>query len=256
VITPSVSDGPVPWRIVLVETSHPGNIGAAARAMKTMALDSLYLVRPKKFPHADATAMASGADDLLTQAHRVESLEEAVADCGLVLGTSARLRTLRWPQMGPRQAAERAVQESDQHPVALVFGRERTGLTNEELALCHALVHVPANPHYSSLNLAMSVQILSYELMRARQVESTDRSGREAELRTGSDDLARSEEMEYFYTHLRQVMIDTGFLDPQVPKHLMRRLRRLFGRARVERQELNILRGILAAVDKYGDKSN
>lgn len=238
-------------RIVLVETSHPGNIGAAARAMKTMQLDSLYLVNPRRFPDEDATAMASGADDLLNNAQVTDTLAEAVADCGLVLGASARLRTLRWPQMGPREAGERVLAESKTHPVAMVFGHERTGLTNQELALCHALVHIPANPEFSSLNLAMSVQLLCYELMRARLVEEIDDKHDEE---TTVSNTATAAEMEYFYEHLEQVMIDTQFLDPAMPKHLMRRLRRLFGRARPDRQEVNILRGILAAVDNYGTK--
>ncbi len=238
----------LPVRVVLVGTSHPGNIGAVARAMKTMHLSTLRLVTPKVFPHADATAMASGADDLLARAVVCGTLEEAVADCGLILGASARLRSLQWPQMEPREAAAKAVTEAQTHPVALVFGRERTGLTNEELALCHALVHIPANPEYSSLNLAMSVQVMTYELLMSSRAPV-------AESETVNQDHATAEEMNYFYTHLQQVMIDTGFLDPAAPKHLMKRLRRLFGRARPDRQELNILRGILTAVDKHGNKS-
>lgn len=237
----------LPVRVVLVGTSHPGNIGAVARAMKTMYLSDLRLVMPKRFPDAEAIAMASGADDLLARAVICETLEEAVADCGLVLGASARLRTLRWPQMDPREAASRTLTEAREHPVALVFGRERTGLTNEELARCHALVHIPSNPDYSSLNLAMSVQVLCYELVMSGR--SPDEEKREEEVR----EYATSEEMSYFYTHLEQVMINAGFLDPASPKYLMTRLRRLFGRARPDKQEVNILRGILAAVDKNGD---
>jgi tRNA (cytidine32/uridine32-2'-O)-methyltransferase len=237
----------LPVRVVLVGTTHPGNIGAVARAMKTMHLSTLRLVTPKVFPHADATAMASGADDLLAEAALCGTLEEAVADCGLILGASARLRSLRWPQMDPREAAGRALGEARSHPVALVFGRERTGLTNEELSLCHALVHIPANPDFSSLNLAMAVQVLCYELlMSTKQPETV--------AETVNQDHATAEEMNYFYTHLQQVMIDTGFLNPEAPKHLMKRLRRLFGRARPDRQELNILRGILTAVDKHGNQ--
>lgn len=235
----------LPLRIVLVETSHPGNIGAVARAMKTMSLATLRLVTPKSFPHKDATAMASGADDLLDRAVVCDTLEDAVADCGLVLGASARLRSLRWPQMNPREAADRALAEVVHHPVALVFGRERTGLTNDELALCHALVHIPANPEYSSLNLAMAVQVLCYELNMGRQPRDSDQQDE-------APDYATAQEMNFFYTHLEQVMIDTGFLDPAAPRHLMKRLRRLYGRARPDKQELNILRGILSAVDDYG----
>lgn len=232
-----------PIRIVLVGTSHPGNIGAVARAMKTMRLSALRLVTPKVFPHADATAMASGADDLLARAEVFDRLSDAIADCGLVLGASARLRSLRWPQMEPPEAAQRALEESAQHPVAFVFGRERTGLTNDELALCHGLVHIPANPEYSSLNLAMSVQVMSYELLMTSRAALPLREN-------ATREVATAEEMDYFYSHLEQVMIDSGFLDPAAPKHLMKRLRRLYGRARPDRQELNILRGILSAVEK------
>lgn len=242
----SVELSDLPLHIVLVGTSHPGNIGAVARAMKTMCVGSLRLVSPKVFPHADATAMASGADDLLSRAVQYPTLEDAVADCGLVLGASARLRSLKWPQMNPREAAERALSESAHHAVALVFGRERTGLTNEELALCHALVHIPANPEYSSLNLAMAVQVLTYELHMATQ--STGAHTPDGDL----PDYATAEEMNFFYDHLEQVMVSTGFLDPSAPRHLMKRLRRLYGRARPDKQELNILRGILSAVDDYG----
>jgi len=238
----------LPVRIVLVGTSHPGNIGAVARAMKTMHVSTLRLVTPKLFPHAEATAMASGADDLLAQATVCATLEEAVADCGLILGASARLRSLRLPQMEPREAAGSALVEAHKHPVAFVFGRERTGLTNEELSLCHTLVHIPANPEYSSLNLAMSVQVMCYELLMS------SRGPTDVTVVEEASEYATAEEMNYFYTHLQQVMIDTGFLDPAAPKHLMKRLRRLFGRARPDKQELNILRGILSAVNEYGDK--
>lgn len=242
-----------PVRVVLVETSHPGNIGAVARAMKTMQLDDLHLVNPKLFPHAEATAMASGADDLLMRAKVWGTLEEAVADCGFCLGASARLRSLTWPVVNPKEAAERILSESERHPVALVFGRERTGLTNEELSLCHELVHIPSNPDYSSLNLAMAVQVLSYELFMSSA--SGVAIAANAVDETGADGvLATSEEMNYFYQHLQQVMIDTGFLDPAAPRHLMRRLRRLFGRARPDTSELNILRGILTAINKHGTK--
>ncbi len=238
----------LPVHIVLVRTSHPGNIGAVARAMKTMHLSSLRLVQPRMFPHADATAMASGSDDVLAKALICETLEEAVADCGLILGASARLRSLRWPQMGPREGAASALSEAREHPVALVFGHERTGLTNEELSLCHALINIPANPDYSSLNLAMAVQVMCYELLMfslGPDSEPIDEQKR---------DLATAQEMNYFYTHLEQVMIDTGFLDPVAPRRLMKRLRRLFGRARPDKQELNILRGILSSFDLYGSK--
>ena len=233
----------LPIRIVLVGTTHPGNIGASARAMKTMGLSQLYLVDPRHFPHADATAMASGADDLLANATVTATLEEAIADCGYCLGASARMRSLPWPVELPAQAARKARAEAQQHPVALIFGRERTGLTNDELALCHCLVNIPANPDYQSLNLAMAVQVLCYELLMSTTPELSEF--------TEGERVATSIEMEHFYTHLQQVMIDTDFLDPSAPKHLMRRLRRLFGRARPNINELNILRGILKAVEPH-----
>ncbi|MFK8030730.1 MAG: tRNA (cytosine(32)/uridine(32)-2'-O)-methyltransferase TrmJ [Gammaproteobacteria bacterium] len=237
----------LPIRVVLVGTSHPGNIGAVARAMKTMHLTDLRLVTPRMFPHAESTAMASGADDVLADARVCDTLEEAVADCGLVLGASARLRSLRWPQMDPRESAAKTLFEAREHPVALVFGRERTGLTNDELARCHALVCIPSNPDYGSLNLAMSVQVLCYELIMSSRNPAEEPA---QEVR----ERATNEEMDYFYTHLERVMINTGFLDPAAPRRLMSRLRRLFGRARPDHQEVNILRGILAAVENYGDK--
>lgn len=234
-------------RIVLVETSHPGNIGAAARAMKTMGLRSLWLVRPAQFPHADATARASGADDVLAEARVCASLSEALAGCRLVAGASARQRRLAWPEAGPREAAPRLVAEADEGPVALVFGRESSGLTNDELAHCHLLVHIPANPDYSSLNLAAAVQVLSYELAIATSRGALPQVAADAEqpVPVGADQMAR------FYEHLERVLIELEFLDPQHPKHLMRRLKRLFNRARPDETEMNVLRGILTAVQRH-----
>ena len=151
-------------RIVLVHTSHPGNIGATARAMKNMRLEQLVLVQPAQFPSAEATARASGADDLLARARCCATLDEAVADCALVIGASARLRSVRWQEFDPRACAQEVLQASAHAPVALVFGREQSGLTNEELERCHALVHIPSNPEYASLNLAQAVQVLAYEV--------------------------------------------------------------------------------------------
>ena len=231
-------------RIVLVQTSHPGNIGAAARAMKNMCLEQLVLVQPAQFPSAEATARASGADDLLARARCCDSLGEAVADCGFVIGASARLRSLPWPELDPRACAERALTESADAPVALVFGREQSGLTNEELERCHALVHIPSNPDYSSLNLAQAVQVITYELHMAHLAGQWTGSPPEFPPCTG-------EAMERFYMHLEQTLIELEFLDPAKPGQLMRRLRRLFQRARPDTNEMNILRGILgAAQDK------
>ncbi|MGD8378544.1 MAG: tRNA (cytosine(32)/uridine(32)-2'-O)-methyltransferase TrmJ [Gammaproteobacteria bacterium] len=226
-------------RIVLVGTSHPGNIGAAARAMKTMGLSRLILVAPDRFPDPEAVALASGAEDVLRDARQVETLDQALIGCRWVAGASARQRRLSWPELDPRECAERARQEAVAGDVALVFGRERTGLTNEELDLCHHLVHIPANPEYSSLNLAAAVQVLSYELrMAGRPAAATD-----------EHEPAPSEELERFFAHLETVLVRMEFLDPDNPRHLMRRLRRLYHRARPDRNEINILRGILTAVE-------
>ena len=227
-------------RIVLVEPSHPGNIGAAARAMKTMCLDALVLVRPARFPDAEANARASGALDVLRQARVVDTLDGALQGCALVAGTSARRRDLGPPAITPRACAAKLCETPPDIDVALLFGRERTGLTNEELERCHFLVHIPANPEYSSLNLAAAVQILAYELLLART--STPAA-------TDGDALPASvEEMEGLYTHLESAAIASGFLDPQQPKHLMRRLRHLYNRAQPDRTEINILRGLLTAL--------
>lgn len=230
-------------RVVLIETSHPGNIGAAARAMKVMGLSRLYLVRPQQFPCAEATARASGADDLLTRAVVCDSLDEALTGCSLVLGASARLRSLSWPLSDARSAAQRAAAAAVAgQEVALVFGREHSGLSNDELQRCHFLLHIPANPDYSSLNLAAAVQVVSYELRMALlggEPPAPD-----------AGDYASADELESFYTHLEQTLIAVGFLDPANPRQVMARLRRLYNRARTERVELNILRGILTETQK------
>jgi TrmH family RNA methyltransferase len=228
-------------RIVLINTTHPGNIGAAARAMKTMGLSSLHLVTPKIFPNAEATAMASGADDLLQTAVVHDSLDSALEGCALVLGTSARLRSLPMPLLDARAASERAIAESAGHEVAILFGRESYGLTNEEMQRCQFLVNIPANPAYSSLNLAQAVQILGYEL----RVAAMGGAGvAQAPLDWEPVDAVQ---MERFFEHLEQTLLDLRFLNPNQPKRLMMRLRRLFNRARPDQNEINILRGILKA---------
>lgn len=228
-------------RVVLINTTHPGNIGATARAMKVMGLKQLHLVTPKTFPCADATAMASGADDLLQHAVVHDSLESALAGCSLVLGTSARLRSLPMPQMDLRKAAESVLAEHGGQDIAILFGRERYGLTNDEIQCCHQLVHIDTNPDYGSLNLAQAVQVMSYELRMAAVGES----GKQVE---PSDWVpVDAGQMEMFYTHLEQTLLDIQFLNPDQPKRLMARLRRLFNRARPDQNEINILRGILAA---------
>jgi|SRR5215469_1102594 len=227
-------------RIVLVETSHPGNIGAAARAMKTMALTRLMLVNPAEFPHADASARASGATDLLEKAVVVKTLDEALQGCALVAGTSARRRGLGPPELTPRECAARLAADAAVNDVALLFGRERTGLTNEELARCHFLVSIPANPEYASLNIASAVQVLAYELRLAL--------GTAPVAAESGATPATVEEMERLYAHLEKLALETGFLDPANPKHLMRRLRRLFNRAQPDQNEVHILRGLLSAL--------
>ena len=232
-------------RIVLVGTTHPGNIGAVARAMKNMGQSELVLVNPKRFPHDDAVARASGAADILDNAKIVSTLADALTDCVYVAGASARSRTIDWPCMGPRDCAERMISESRSGKVAAVFGPEQTGLHNDDLDLCHTLLTIPADPKFSSLNLAMAVQIVTYELRVASLLDEGPGLEREAP-------AATAEEMEHFYAHLKQVLEDIRFLDPENPRHLMRRMRRLFIRARPDKNEANILRGILTAVDRKG----
>ncbi|KAA8995719.1 tRNA (cytosine(32)/uridine(32)-2'-O)-methyltransferase TrmJ [Affinibrenneria salicis] len=232
-------------RIVLVETSHTGNMGSAARAMKTMGLSNLFLVNPLVKPDSQAIALAAGASDIIGNATLTDTLDQALEGCALVVGTSARSRTLPWPMLEPRECGVRSVQASRQAPVALVFGRERVGLTNEELQKCHYHVAIPANPEYSSLNLAMAVQILSYEVRVAHL--DAQRAGEppfEPSAYPLTDDLER------FYQHLEETLLHTGFIRQSHPGQVMNKLRRLFTRARPESQELNILRGILSSIEK------
>jgi tRNA (cytidine32/uridine32-2'-O)-methyltransferase len=229
------------FKVVLVETSHPGNIGAVARAMKNMQMNQLRLVKPKIFPHADATARASGADDVLRAANVYDSLPEAIADCQIVLGASARDRTISWPSLTARESAEKWVRTADAGlNIALVFGRENSGLKNHELDLCQYLLRIPCNAEYSSLNLAAAVQVVCYELFVASGQEQPTEIGDR-----GSDPLATVEQMEAFYLHLQQTMADIGFLHPERSKSIMRRLRRVFNRTQLDTKELDILRGIL-----------
>ncbi len=229
-------------RIVLCQTSHPGNIGAAARAMKTMGLRDLALVNPKKFPHADATAMASGATDVLDGAMVCQSLQQALAGCSLVIGLSARKRELTHELVTAREAAMQAIETAGTQKIALVFGTEMSGLSNAELIQCQQLAMIPANPEYSSLNLAAAVQLMAYELRMAAVTPEKEQSS--------AFPLARHDEVEGFFAHLEETLIRTGFLNPDMPKRLMPRLRRLFARARLEKEEVNILRGILKSMQK------
>ena len=228
-------------RIVLVEPSHPGNIGAVARAMKNMALEDLVLVRPKQFPHSEATARASGADDILERAHVVGSVAEALAGCGFVAATTSRDRDQNFRVVDVRDAAERLVAEARRAPAAVLFGAERTGLTNDDIEAAHVLVRIPANASYLSLNLAMAVQLVAYELFRA--------SGAKVVQLPTDVPLATPEEMERLYIHLAQVMEEVDFRDrTQSGTNLMARIRRFLQRAELDQNEVNILRGLLTAM--------
>ncbi|MFM7396043.1 MAG: RNA methyltransferase [Gammaproteobacteria bacterium] len=228
-------------RVVLVETSHPGNIGAVARAMKNMGLEKLILVRPKEFPHSEASARASGAADVLERAVVVDRLEDGIADCGFIVATTARDRDQNIRVLDVRDGAQRLVAESLRGPVALLFGNERTGLTNEELSLAHLLLRIPANPEYSSLNLAMAVQLVTYEIYRARGAQHVSAPG--------PIPLATGEEMERLYAHFEEVLEDVGFRDRTTSgTRLMERIRRFINRAELDQNEANILRGIFTAI--------
>lgn len=232
-------------RIVMINTSHPGNIGAAARVMKNMGMERLYLVEPKHFPDAQATAMASGADDLLTHAMVCPSLERAVQGCQLVLGSTARERKIQHDFIDARCAGNLVSSESDDYQVALVFGRERTGLTNDEIGLCHKLINIQTNPVYPSLNVASAIQIVCYEMMMA----AADSEKLPAVSAKGIA-YAASDEMERFYQHLQQTLIDIEFLRPRHSAQLMPRLRNMYNRLRLEQREVNILRGILSKTQR------
>ncbi|KAA0874752.1 tRNA (cytosine(32)/uridine(32)-2'-O)-methyltransferase TrmJ [Nitrincola tapanii] len=235
-------------RIVLVNTTHPGNIGAVARAMKNMGLSDLCLVAPKLFPHEEAVARASGATDILEAAHQVDCLEQAIADCDLVVGTSARGRHIPWPLLSPRELGGVATSLQPGKRLAVVFGREDRGLTNEELHLCHHHVHIPTNPEFSSLNVAAAVQVIAYELRVALVEQVTTQPpqwGAQWDI-----DLANSDELERMFAHWEKTLVATEFLDPENPRQLMARLRRLFLRALPDKVEVNVMRGFLRTVDE------
>ena len=224
-------------RVVLCETAHPGNIGAAARAMKTMGLTRLVLVGPKQYPHSQAEWLAVGADDVLREARVCSGLAEALAGSTFTVACSARTREIAVPMVPAREAAARIVEVARGQEAAIVFGNETFGLTQHQVEKCQLLATIPANPGFSSLNVAAAVQVLAYEVyLAAREGESARETPRE---------LASFEELERFYVHLEQTLLDTGFLNPEYNKKLMPRLRRLFGRAQLEKEEINILRGVL-----------
>ncbi len=238
-------------RIVLMNTSHPGNIGAVARAMKNMGLSRLYLVAPRQFPDEQANWRAVAADDLLESAVVTETLEEAVGDCQFVVGTSARGRRIPWPVLDPRRCAERMDGESDRGEVAVLFGREDRGLTNDELKLCNLHLNIPTSEDYSSLNLAMAVQVVCYELRMLLDMPSLP-AAQDAQWDTS---FVTSDYMERYYEHLEKTLIDIDFLVPAAPRQLMLRMRRLYSRVRLDEMEVNILRGILTQTQKWVEKA-
>jgi tRNA/rRNA methyltransferase len=227
-------------RIVLSHTTHPGNIGAAARAMKTMGLSRLFLINPERFPHADAQAFATGASDLLANAVICTSLDEALAGTVLAIASTARHRDLAHEVLDCREACRRLLAQAATGEVALVFGTERAGLTANEVSRCQSIAMIPTNWEYSSLNLAQAVQVFAYELRMSALGEQ--------QYSQHPSDLATFDEVEGFYRQLEETFYSTGFLDPKEPKRLMQRMRRMFARARIEKKELNILRGFLSAI--------
>ena len=230
-------------RVVLVGTTHPGNIGATARAMKNMGIVNLALVKPKDFPSNEAIYRSKAAKDVLESAQIYENLEDAVSDCELVIGTSARGRTVPWPVLDPKEAADRVAVYSENNKVAIVFGREDRGLTNQELGLCNLHVHIPADPEYSSLNLAQAVQIIVYEI---RVSILKDQECEEY----WDVDLATNEQTERLIDHMDELMKEVEFYDVQNPRKLLLRVRRFFKRSRIDVMEANIFRGLFAAIQK------
>lgn len=232
-------------RIVLVNTSHPGNIGAAARALKNMGLRRLYLVDPEDHPSMESYSRAVGADDVLGEAVVTATLSEALQGCVWVAGASARDRTIKWPMYTPAECAAQSQEISEQGDVAIVFGREDAGLTNEELELCNALVMIPADPEYSSLNVSQAVQVLCYELRLAMLRDSNVAAKKEPKV--ANDYPASTDELEGMYHHFEDTMTELGFLVNHNPENIMRRLKGLFNRAQTTKREVNILRGILSS---------
>ncbi len=235
-------------RMVMVNTTHPGNIGAAARAMKNMGLSRLVLVDPKEYPAEKAVWRAAGALDVLDKAQVVSTLDEAIADCSLVIGTSARERRIPWPLLTPRECGDRVWAEAEHHDVAILFGREDRGLTNDELHKCHYHVHIPANPEYSALNISAALQVICYEI---RMSYLTAKEGRAPHFDDWDVPPAKHQDLEYYYTHLEQTLEQLDFLDLANPRQTVTRLRRLFNRVRLDQMELSILRGMLTAIQNH-----
>jgi tRNA (cytidine32/uridine32-2'-O)-methyltransferase len=241
-------------RIVMINTSDSGNIGAAARAMKTMGVGELVLVEPKEYPTAKATARAAGAADVLHKARVVATLDEALSDCQMVFGASARMRTIPWPVMTPREAGQLVLNEPEGASIAIVFGREDAGLTNEELRRCHYHICIPGNENYPVLNVAAAVQVICYEMrmtaLSSVQAPISDKPVMPLEISDWDEPLVSAEDMERFMKHFEETLLDIGFFDPNNPKQLMTRARRLFMRTRMDRLEMNLMRGVLSTVQK------
>lgn len=235
-------------RMVMVNTTNSGNIGAAARALKNMGLSKLVLVEPKEFPSDQAVWRAANALDVLDQAQVVSTLDEAIADCGLVIGTSARGRRIPWPLLTPRECGDKVLVEAATHPVAIVFGREDRGLTNEELQRCHFHVHIPANPEYSALNIAAALQVIAYEIRMSFLAQS---EGKPIQFDEWDMPPVKAKDLEMYFEHLQETLLKLGFLTPDNPRQTMTRLRRLYNRVRMDEMELNILRGVLTSVQNY-----
>ncbi len=232
-------------RIVMVNTSHPGNIGAAARAMKNMGLTRLYLVEPKEYPSLEAISRSVGAVDILDAAVVVDDLSEAISGCVWVAGTSARLRTIEWPILEPRECVENALEKLGQGDIAIVFGNETNGLTNEQMEKCNVLLHIPTNPEFSSLNIAAAVQVVCYEFRQALvQVKTTMVKGSKHRY----DTLANATQLEGMYGHIRESLDHLGFFGSKNPDVMMRRLTGLFSRAETTQREVSIIRGICSAI--------
>lgn len=233
-------------RFVLIDTAQPGNIGAAARAIKNMGFGNLVLVAPQIFPSDRAVWRAAGATDVLESARAVDTLDDAIGDCQLVIGTSARERRIPWPIANARDCAEQVLQEPAENQTAILFGREHSGLTNDELQRCHLHLHIPSYEGYSSLNIAAAIQVVAYELRMASLIQ------RDAATidNPWDEPMASSADVEHLLSHMEQVMSESGFLDPQNPRQTLTRIRRLFTRLRMDSSEVAILRGMLRAIEK------
>ena len=251
-------------RIVMVNTTLPANIGSALRAMKTMGLNKLVLVAPKTYPHPDIDALAAGATDLIEQIEVVEQLEDAIADSHLVFGTSARSRTIPWPLLDARPAAVKSLNAVAQHGqnIAIIFGREDRGLTNEELALANYHVTIPVNEEYGVLNVAQAIQVICYE-MRMAAIDIVGKIAdpeatmqvTDSEVMQWDEPLVNHEQMQQFYPHLEKMLAEIEFMDPKNPRLLPLRLRRLFGRIQLDRMEYHLLRGIFSRVQAMNNGS-